>query len=217
MLNVAIVDDHETFRMKLRTLLQTHEGICIAAEACSGEQFLDMARTIGVDAVCMDISMPGMSGIEATRRLLAVKPAVRVIGLSAYDDPLYVEAMLQAGAAGYFTKADADDTLLQALCTATADRPCFGAGISAPAAAVQGAPARRYDGRAAAAEVRFQAKELEVLALIGKGWTPSQIGLSLAMAPAVVDAYHRNIARKLKLRDPSQLVEYAVRQRHGAR
>src|SRR5471032_1200831 len=134
-LRVALIDDHQPFRERLRALLEEDPDIEIVAEASSGNEILEIALTTKIDVACMDISMPGMNGIEATRRLLASKPGVRVIGLSAYADPHYVEAMLDAGAVGYFTKGDAGEALLQAIHSATRVRPCFGADISVPVAA----------------------------------------------------------------------------------
>jgi len=97
---IALVDDHQPFRERLRALLQRDRHIEIVAEASTGAELLEIAATTAVDVVCMDIRLPGMSGVETTRRLLAARPAVRVIGLSAYADPHYVEAMLDAGAVG---------------------------------------------------------------------------------------------------------------------
>ena len=99
-LRVALIDDHQAYRERLRSLLQEDPAVEIVAEAASGQEILELAQTIAMDAACMDISMPGMNGIEATRRLLAIDAKIRVIGLSAYADQHYVEAMLEAGAAG---------------------------------------------------------------------------------------------------------------------
>src|SRR5882672_5599552 len=134
-LRVALVDDHRPFRERLRALLQRDRDIEIVAEASSGHELLEIARTTEMDVACMDIRLPGMSGIEATRRLLAIRPDVRVIGLSAYAEPHYVEAMVDAGAVGHFTKGDAGEALLQAIRTATPERRCFGADISFPVGA----------------------------------------------------------------------------------
>ena len=208
-LRVALIDDHLPFRERLRALLEEDPDIEIVAEAGSGQEILALAPTTEMDAACMDISMPGMSGIEATRRLLAIKPEVRVIGLSAYADPHYVEAMLDAGAVGYFTKGDAGEALLQAMHTATRERPCFGAEISLPAAANAPAAAAASKGTADVDAAPLGAKELEVLRMIGQGLAPPQIALSLSMEPTMVDVYRRNIMRKLRLNSDAALIEYA--------
>ena len=204
-LRVALVDDHQPFRERLRALLTRDPDIEIVAEVSSGHELLDIARTTEMDVVCMDIRLAGMSGIETTRRLLAIRPGIRVIGLSAYAEPHYVEAMVDAGAVGHFTKGDAGDALLQAIHTATPERRFFGADVSVPTAATGTvapvpvkAPAESLRGR-----------EAEVLRLIGEGLASPQIARALSMDPSMVDVYRRNLMRKLNLTDEAALGEYA--------
>jgi len=208
-LRVALIDDHQPFRERLRALLQRDRDIVIVAEAGSGRELLEIALTTEMDVACMDIRLPGMSGIEATRRLLAIRPGVRVIGLSAYAEPHYVEAMLDAGAAGHFTKGDVGDSLLLAIHTASHERPCFGADISVPAAA--NGIATRVSGKvpANADATSLGARELEMLLLIAKGLASPQIARSLSMDRTLVDVYLRNIMRKLNLSGDAALGEYA--------
>jgi DNA-binding NarL/FixJ family response regulator len=208
-LRVALVDDHQPFRERLRALLTRDRDIEIVAEARSGDELLEMALTIEMDVVCMDIRLPGMSGIEATRRLIAVRPDVRVIGLSAFAEPHYVEAMLEAGAVGHFTKGDVGDALLQAIHTATRELRRFGADISVPPAANGTTAAVR--GRAPVnADANFLGvRELEVLLLIARGLASPQIAESLSMDPTMVAVYRRNIMRKLSLTSDAALGEYA--------
>jgi DNA-binding NarL/FixJ family response regulator len=210
-LRVALIDDHQPFRERLRVLLEEDRDIEIVAEAGSGHEILAIALTTEMDVACMDISMPGMNGIEATRRLLAIKPGVRVIGLSAYADPHYVEAMLDAGAVGYFTKGDAGEALLQAIHTATIERPCFGADISVPVAANATAATLPDKAPADADTTSLGAKEQEVLLLIAKGLASPQIARALSMDPTMVEVYRRNIMRKLHLTNDAALAEYARR------
>jgi two-component system NarL family response regulator len=215
-LRVALIDDHQPFRERLRALLEEDPDLEIVAEAGSGQEILEISLTTEIDVACMDISMPGMNGIEATRRLLASKPGVRVIGLSAYADPHYVEAMLDAGAVGYFTKGDAGEALLQAIHSATRERPCFGADVSVPVAANATAATAPGKAPADADATSLGARELEVLLAIAKGLASPQIASSLSMDPTMVDVYRRNIMRKLHLNNDAALVEYARRMEPGA-
>jgi len=213
-LRVVLVDDHQPFRQRLRELLQSDHNIEIVAEAGSGQELLDLPLSTEIDAACMDISMPGMNGIEATQRLLAGRAGVRVIGLSAYADNLYVEAMMRAGAVGYFTKGDAGEGLLRALHTATRERPCFGSDISFVAvpknASAEAAPPD--DSRKGAGAMSLGTKEHMVLRLLAAGATRRQIACSLSVDAAMVDVYCRNIRRRLQLNDDADLREYALSQ-----
>ena len=194
---IALVDDHQPFRERLRALLQRDRHIEIVVEASTGQELLDLAVTTAIDLVCMDIRLPGMSGVETTRRLLAMRPAVRVIGLSAYAEPHYVEAMLDAGAVGHFTKGDVGDALLRAIHEANIVNP---ASVVVPPAIVPGA---------AAAVRSLGARETDVLRLIAQDATTDEIARALAIEAAMVDVYRRNIMRKLNLADERALADYA--------
>jgi two-component system NarL family response regulator len=205
---VALVDDHQAFRARLRALLERDSGLEVVAEASSGHELIEIARARTLDVVCMDIRLPGMTGIETTRRLLAIAPDVRVIGLSAYAEPHYVEAMLRAGAVGHFTKGDVGDALLEAIRHATAARPIFGANIVVTPNADR---ATQPAGAAApeAVEAPLAPKEAEVLRLIARGLSQAQIERAMSIDSSMVDVYRRALVRKLNLADDRGLDEYA--------
>lgn len=206
---VALVDDHQPFRERLRALLQRDRHVEIVAEASSGDQLLELAGTTALDVVCMDIRLPGMSGVEATRRLLARYPRVRVLGLSAYAEPHYVEAMLDAGAAGHFTKGDVGEALLRAIHDASAASPRFGANIMGHAAADAG---QASPPAAPATEApALGARERAVLAAIARGLNADAIARELDIEAALVEVYRRNLLRKLELPDADALERYARR------
>jgi DNA-binding NarL/FixJ family response regulator len=206
---VVLVDDHQPFRERLRALLQRDRHIEIVAEASSGSELLDIARATPVHVVCMDIRLPGMNGIETTRRLLALRPDVRVIGLSAYAEPHYVEGMLDAGAVGHFTKGDVGEALLRAIHEATAEHPRFGAHIGVPVSA-RDARSASADAQERASDVTsFGPTEAEVLRRIGRGLSSAEIANALSLEPAMVDVYRRTIMRKLNLSDERAVRDYA--------
>jgi DNA-binding NarL/FixJ family response regulator len=208
-LRVVLVDDHQPFRGRLRALLERDPDIEIVGEASNGSELLEIARTTEIEVACMDIRLPGMSGIEATRRLLAIRPGIRVIGLSAYAEPHYVDAMLQAGAVGHFTKGDVGEAFLRAIHSATAARPIFGANIAVPVAARGSSSATPDKPHAMADATTLGSKEVDVLRLIAQGLSSSEIARSLSIDPSMVDVYRRNIMRKLNLNDDGALDAYA--------
>jgi DNA-binding NarL/FixJ family response regulator len=211
-LRVALVDDHQPFRERLRALLQRDREIDIVAEAGSGQEILDIARTTEFDVVVMDIKLPGMSGIETTRRLVAMRPGTRVIGLSAFAEPHYVEAMLNAGAVGQFTKGDAgSDGLLRAIHSATVERPVFGANIPVSSAGNTTSDPAPERTRPTPEATSLGRRELHVLRMIARGLTSEQIARSLSVDPTMVDVYRRNIARKLNVTDDETLSDSARR------
>ncbi len=151
-LRILLADDHQMFRHALRALLARDPELEVVAEAASGEEVLAIADAQPVDLVCMDIAMPGMDGIEATRRLLARHPALRVIGLSAFADRQFVTDLLAAGARGYITKGEAGDELLRAIRTV-----CEGRSYLCPEVAATVAH-RRLHGRGAPPQPDAQAR-----------------------------------------------------------
>lgn len=205
MVRVAVVDDHQPFRERLRALLQRDRQLEVVPDVSSGSALLALAAVTDIDAVCMDIRLPGMSGVETTRRLLAMTPAVRVIGLSAYADPHYVEAMLDAGAVGHFTKGDVGEALLRAIHEATAAAPRFGAGTLVPGGV---GPLPAVSG-AASGFSSLRPKEIEILELIGQGLPGARIASVLSLEPPLLDVYRRNMMRKLSLPDDRALLACA--------
>ena len=206
-LRIVLADDHQMFRHALRALLAHEPGFEVVAEAANGDEVLAIAATQPVDLVCMDIAMPGMNGIEATRRLLATNPDIRVIGLSAFADRQFVIDLLNAGARGYITKADAGDELLRAIHTVREGRTYLCPDV---AATVTSALLDR--GGLYAATPRLTERERQVLQLIAEGLTSGQVGERLHIAASTVDVHRRNLMRKLDLHNVADLTRYAITQ-----
>ena len=195
------------FRHALRALLAHEPDFEVVAEAANGNEVLAIAATQPVDLVCMDIAMPGMDGIEATRRLLATNPDIRVIGLSAFADRQFVIDLLNAGARGYITKAEAGDELLRAIHTVREGRTYLCPDVAATVTSALLDRSGLY-----AAKPRLTERERQVLRLIAEGLTSAQIGERLHIAASTVDVHRRNLMRKLDLHNVAELTRYAITQ-----
>jgi DNA-binding NarL/FixJ family response regulator len=205
-LRVLLADDHQLVRDALRLMLEMEPDIQVVAEASNGNDVPRLAREMKVDVVCMDIAMPGMNGIETTEKLMAVCPTVKVIGLSAYVDQRFILDMLQAGAVGYVTKADAGEELLRAIRAVRRQQTYL---CPAAAAAVTGAM------RSNSPQGRFRsghlgARERQVLQLVAEGNTSPRIAQILNIAPSTVEVHRRNLMRKLDLHNVAELTTYAL-------
>lgn len=204
-LRIVLADDHQMFRHALRALLENDPGVEVVGEAADGEALLRLVEQAPVDIVCIDIGMPGMNGIEATRRLHAVRPDIRVIGLSAYADRQFVIDLLNAGAHGYVTKADAGDELLRAIHNVRQGRTYL-----CPDVAGAIASALRFGTDAQASARQLTARERQVLQLIAEGHTSARIADRLHIAASTVEVHRRNIMRKLDLHNVADLTRYAI-------
>jgi DNA-binding NarL/FixJ family response regulator len=208
-IRVLLADDHTLFRAGLRALLAAEEDIQVVGEAANGEEALQKALEFEPDIVVMDILMPVMSGIEATRRLAAARPDIKIVVLSMYDDQEHVEQLFAAGAAGFLLKEMTNEELLRAL------REVMAGGVPLSptiAAKVVRDYARRVRGDGeATAEDLLTPREVEVLKLIAEGHTNSAIAERLKLSRKTVEAHRTNLMRKLGIHDVTELVKYALR------
>lgn len=186
-------------------MLEHEPDIEVVGEAGSGAEALDLARRTDPDIVCMDIGMSGINGIEATEQLLAIRPQVKVIGLSAYADQRFVLDMMNAGAAGYVTKSGAGDELLRAIRAVARNQNYL-----CPVAAAAVTDAMRSQGGRGRMPSQLGARERQVLQLVAEGYTSVRIADCLHIAPATVDVHRRNIMRKLDIHNVAELTRYAL-------
>lgn len=206
-IRLMLVEDHRMLREALRTILEKAGDIVVVAEAEDGTAALELARTLTPDVVVMDIGLAGMSGIEATRRMLAENPAVKVLGLSTFADRRAVMQMLEAGATGYVVKSAGSDELLRGI-RAVAQGETF-LYAEAAAAVVDSMRKQSLQGRQSETLGR---REREVLQLLASGKTSIQIAEALGIAAGTVEVHRRNIMRKLDLHNVAQLTKYAIRE-----
>jgi two-component system, NarL family, nitrate/nitrite response regulator NarL len=199
-IRLMLVDDHPLVRDGLRARLASVPGLAVVAEAESADAALDVAPRAAPDLVLMDIGLRGANGIEATRRLRALLPALHVVVLSMHDNAEYVREALQAGAGGYVLKDSPAEDIVAAIHAVMAGGQYLSAGIAAAS--------QRPSGN----EV-LTPREREVLALIAEGLSSRDIGERLAMGVRTVETHRTNLRRKLELASPAALVRYAV-ERH---
>jgi len=208
-IRVLLVDDHTMFREALRAMLAHAPGMEVVGEASDGAQVEALVDTLRPDAVVMDVSMPGINGIEATRRLHTLHPGVRVIALSAFVYKRFVLDMLHAGASAYVAKSAAGDELVRALHQTAQGKTYLcseAATVLADAATRQGSPASH------AQKNPLGPREKEVLSLLAEGHNTAQIATALHIAPSTVETHRRNIMRKLDLHNLAVLTKYAIRE-----
>ncbi len=202
LVRLMLVDDHPLVRDGLRARLEVVTGLQVVAEADSADAALTAAARTTPDLVLMDIGLRGANGIEATRRLRALLPALRVVMLTMHDNTEYVREALRAGAVGYVQKDSPAEEIVDAIRAVMAGGQYLSAGI---AAALQRAGAGDDD--------TLTPREREVLALIAQGLSSKDIGERLAMGVRTVETHRTNLRRKLDLTSPAALVRYAV-ERH---
>lgn len=209
MIRVVIADDHAMFRAGLRALLAVEDDIEVVGEAANGEEAISQTEQLAPDVVVMDILMPVMNGIEATRRVAAECPSTRVLVLSMYDDEEHVQQLLAAGAAGFVLKHATSDELVRAIREVVAGGLPLSPSV---AAKVLRDYARRVRGeQESAASSTLTAREREVLTLVAKGQTNQGIAERLGLSRKTVDVHRTNLMRKLGLHDVTEVVKYALR------
>tara|TARA_R110002072_G_scaffold4174_9_gene29639 strand:- start:25724 stop:26368 length:645 start_codon:yes stop_codon:yes gene_type:complete len=207
-MNILLADDHAIIREGLTTLLKQadHE---IIGEADDGRSAVSMALELRPDIVVMDIGMPGMNGIEATRHLMEKMPQLQVIALSMHSDATYVGRMLQAGARGYLLKDCAFDELEEAISEVIKGRIFLGSKIQG---VVVGDYVDRLAGKRPTSPVTLTAKEREVLQLVAEGKSTKEIAQALSITVKTVETHRHNIMNRLSIRSIAQLTKYAIRQ-----
>jgi DNA-binding NarL/FixJ family response regulator len=206
---IVLADDHRIVREGLRSLISSLPGAEVIAEAENGRMTVELTRKLSPDVVVMDIGMPDLNGIEATRQIIAEFPSVKVIGLSMHADVRYVAEMLRAGASGYLLKDSAFEELAQALQTVIA-------GHSFLSPAVSETVVKDYV-RCLAAESPIAlnvltSREKEVLQLLAEGHSTKEIATRLQVSAKTADSHRQQVMNKLGLRSVAELTKYAVRE-----
>lgn len=206
-LAVLIVDDQPLMLHALRTFLENEEGVSVAGMAEDGEAAVKAARALRPDLVLMDLKMPRLNGVEATRRIVEEVPESRVIALTTFSTLDYVVPTLRAGASGYLVKDARPEEILAAIRDAMDDNmPLSPAVVRLLARQVAGGPREPEDTPGASVEVGLAPREISVLQLLGRGLSNREIAQEMHISEGSVKAYLANACTKLGVRDRLQAV-----------
>lgn len=206
---MLLVDDHPVVREGLRSVLEKEADIAVVGEAADGLSAIEASSELGPDVVVMDISMPGMNGIEATRRIVEAAPNTAVLCLSLHADRTMIAAMLRAGASGYVLKSSAFDELVRGV------RSVGGGSVHLGPEALDNAVG---DYITQLREGRFHdhaeltGREIEVLQLIAEGCSTGDVAAQLSISKKTVASHREHIMNKLGVRSVAALTKYAIRE-----
>ncbi len=207
-MRILVADDHEVVRRGLQALLEAHPGWEVSGEAADGREAVEKARQLKPDVVIMDISMPILNGLEATRQILKLNPTARVLILTMHESDQIVREVLDAGARGYVLKSDAGRDLVGAVEALRRYNSFFTSKVAE--VVLDG-----YRGLGAEDDKlsrdRLTPREREVLQLLAEGKSSKEVAVELGLSVSTAETHRTNIMRKLDLHSISDLVRYAVR------
>ena len=204
MIKILLADDHALVRQGFRMILEAQPDMEIVGQAGNGREAVELASKLHPDVAVMDVAMPELNGIEATRRITNVSPRTRVLALSMHKDSMYVREILRAGARGYLLK-DSGDADLVAAVRAVAK----GDGYISPS--VSGAVLSEYRRHVTHPHDFLTSREREVLQMIAEGKTNKEIAASLNLSVYTVEAHRGRVMEKLNLHSTGELVRFALR------
>lgn len=208
-LRILLADDHTVMRTGLRALLQQHSGMEVVGESDNGRHAIELVDSLRPDVVVMDLTMPELNGIEATKTIVSQHPTTAVVILSMHADESYVMRALKAGARGYLLKDSAPTDLVSAIQAVSQNKSFFSPKVSRILAEdyvrvlKQKGAVDSYD--------LLTTREREILQLIAEGKANKEIAALLNISPYTVETHRSHILEKLNLHNPAELILYAVR------
>jgi DNA-binding NarL/FixJ family response regulator len=206
---VLLAEDHTVVREGLRKLLEAESDMQVVGEAATGRQAVEMTRGLRPDVVVMDIAMPHLNGLEATRQIRQAMPAAKVLILSAHSDDAYVERVMALGAAGYLIKQTSAHCLSEAIREVQKGNTYFSASI-AKRLRHQNQKSLDRKGLSKATTARLSSREMEVLQLLAEGEANKQIAAELGISIKTVEKHRDHLMRKLDIHDTASLTRYAI-------
>ncbi len=206
---ILLVDDHRIVREGLRTLLGQQPDLEVVGEAADGRDAVTQARLLRPDVIVMDIAMPELNGVEATRLILAESPQVRIVALSMYADRRFVAEILRAGALGYVLKDGAFEELALAIRTITEGKTYLSPSI---AGLVVEELMQRTSTPGSPSLGGLTPRERQVLKLLAEGMRPREIAQELSISVKTVEVHKQNLMNKLEIHTASELTRFAIRE-----
>ncbi|MGB5426862.1 MAG: UvrY/SirA/GacA family response regulator transcription factor [Gammaproteobacteria bacterium] len=207
MINVMLVDDHDLVRKGIKRLLDDTQGIKVIAEATDGEQAISQVRKQKPDVILMDISMPGIGGLEATRKITRRSPGMKVIAVTVHDDDPFPARLLEAGAAGYITKGCDIDEIIAAIKSVYSGNQYITPGVA------QKMALSLVNNRGKSLLEELTQREVQVMLMVVKGESNREISEKLCLSPKTTSTYRGRLFEKLGVDNDVELTRFAIR--HG--
>jgi DNA-binding NarL/FixJ family response regulator len=208
-ITVLLAEDHAIVRQGLCSLLNVEGHFTVVGEARTGREAVEMAQALRPNVILMDIAMPVLNGLEATRQILAANPAAKVIILSAHSDDEYIERTTKAGVAGFLEKQTSAEVLTKAIVEVAKGKTYFSPSIAKRLALAHNQP-RDREGLVKANGHRLTSRETEVLQLVAEGSANKQVAAQLGISIKTVEKHRQHLMDKLNIHDTAGLTRYAI-------
>ena len=208
-LKILLVDDHTIVRQGLKALLEAQSGFIIVGEAENGREAVKKAQELNPDIVIMDIAMPVLNGLEATRQIKRALPDTSVLALTMYNDEEYVFQILKSGASGYLIKETAANELIAAILSIKSGNPFFSPSISRKI--MESYLNEDEDKKGKGETDKLTNREKEVLQLIAEGYTNNEIASLMGISVKTVETHRAHVMSKLNIHDVAGLIKYAIK------
>jgi DNA-binding NarL/FixJ family response regulator len=208
-LRILVADDHEMIRKGLRSLINPREDWHLCGEATNGREAVEMARQLRPNVIIMDVTMPELNGLDATRQILRELPDCRVLILTMHESEQLIHEVLAAGASGYVLKSDAGNLVVAALESLSRHQPFFTSKVSEMLLREYHSPRPRGDAGGDSRDLT--PREREIVQLIAEGKSGKEIASILSISTKTVETHRTNLMRKLGIHSISEIVRYAIR------
>lgn len=210
-IKVLLAEDHAVVRQGLCTLLQAEGQVEVVGQAPNGREAVRLAALLEPDVILMDVAMPLLNGLEATRQILAARPTARILILSAHSDDEYIDRLTAVGAVGFLEKQTSAEILHKAVHEVALGKPFFSPVIAKRLAAGRDR-SRDRDGLPATTKVRLTSRETEVLQLVTEGLANKQVAATLGISIKTVEKHRQHVMDKLNIHETAGLTRYAIAQ-----